>query len=230
MLRAHAGQLLGVEEGARGWRWAVPCRAASLQPAGRARAAVVVGLGIGTWGLTKQAAAGSNGKVLTLHSDNLLCLRCLHAGDKGCTSWWLCPGMGWCPGTAGVSSGHSFTQQVTEVLAGAVQPGATSASCSSQPGQEKPREAVGSVPGLGPLQLPRPLAGAFGAGALGFVPGAACARMLLRPEPAVSRQAGDPRLQEVFAGLGPEQSVQIEVGGELMETGEQLPWSSKAGR
>lgn len=143
MLRAHAGQLLGVEEGARGWRWAVPCRAASLQPAGRARAAVVVGLGTGTWGLTKQAAAGSNGKVVTLHSDNLLCLRCLHAGDKGCTSWWLCPGMGWCPGTAGVSNGHSFTQQVTEVLAGAVQPGATSASCSSRPGQEKPREAVG---------------------------------------------------------------------------------------
>lgn len=212
----------------------MPCRAASLQPAGRARAAVVAGLGTGTWGLTKQAAAGSNGKVLTLHSDNLLRLRCLHAGDKGCTSWWLCQH---CRYTHGMVPGHHRGEQWAQLHpAGHRGAGRGSAARSCLGFVQQPawageaRGSRGSVPGLGPSQLPRPLAGAFGTGAMGFVPGAACARMLLRPEPAVSRQAGDPRLQEVFAGLGPEQSVQIEVGGELMEMGEQLPCSSKAGR
>lgn len=46
----------------------------------------------------------------------------------------------------------------------------------------------------------------------------------------ISRQAWGLRLAGGIAGLGPEQSVHIEVGGKLMEMGEQLPCSSKAGR
>ena len=46
----------------------------------------------------------------------------------------------------------------------------------------------------------------------------------------IGRQAWALRLAGGIAGSGPEQSVQIEVGGKLMEMGEQPPCSAKAGR
>lgn len=228
MLRAHAGQLLGVEEGARGWRWAVPCRV----PAACGKSTCSCGGGAGHWhlGFNQAGSSGEQWQGAHLAQRQPPLLEVPACRGQGMHQLVAVPGHGMVPGHR---RGEQWAQLHPAGHRGAGR-GSAARSClgfMQQPAWAgEAQGSRGSVPGLGPLQLPRPLAGAFGAGALGFVPGAACARMLLRPEPAVSRQAGDPRLQEVFAGLGPEQSVQIEVGGELMETGEQLPWSSKAGR
>lgn len=140
-----------------------------------------------------------------------------------------------CPGAAGASSTHSLIQQVTELRAVAAQAGSPGSAAGSSHGcrqQSTQGEEAGEA--LGPRHDPGPR-GFRGPRGVRRAPGL-CSRGCVRPTaaPAGSCSSADRpgacAWQEVWHGSGPEQSVQIEVGGKLMEMGEQLPCSSEAGR
>lgn len=133
-----------------------PCRRAAC---GKSTCSCGGGAGHRHLGINQAGSRG--GEALTLHSDDLLCLRCLHAGDGGRTGRWLCQHRR-C--THGMVPRHRRGRQQAQLHpAGHRGAGRGSAArschgCAQQPAWVgEAQGSCGSAPGPGPLQLPRPL-------------------------------------------------------------------------
>lgn len=167
---------------------------------------------------------------ITLRSNRLpFPSRCPYPGDvpAGHGAGTAAARRGRCPGAAGASSVHSSIQPVAGLQAAAAQAGSPGSGAGSSlpagkmPGKPWPRDPAASEAPAWREAAPK----ATGMHQGTCTPQRRGGRILLS-----SRQAWGLRLAGGIAGSGPEQSVQIEVGGKLMEMGEQLPCSSKAGR